>query len=141
MRCATICSADHALRRTGMQSPHRILVVEDSPLIRRRLLDALARLGDFDVLGSAESAQEAVDAIGRLQPEIVITDIRLKEGNGIDVVRHIRAHPYDPRPRIYVLTNYAYPEYKRECALIGADDFFDKSTEYDRLLATLRDVV
>jgi len=124
-----------------MQPPHRILVVEDSPLIRRRLLDALARLDDFDVLGSAESAREAVDAISRLHPGIVITDIRLKEGNGIDVVRHMRAHPYDPRPRIYVLTNYAYPEYKRECALIGADDFFDKSTEYDRLLATLRDVV
>ena len=121
-----------------MGLPTRILVVEDSALIRGRLLDALALLGGFDVLGCAESAQEAMDAIARLQPEIVITDIRLKEGNGIDVVRHVRAHPYEPKPLIYVLTNYAYPEYKRECALIGADDFFDKSTEYERLLTTLR---
>jgi DNA-binding NarL/FixJ family response regulator len=121
-----------------MPSPLRILLVEDSPLIRRRLLDELARLGGFDVLGCAESAQEAMRSIGSLRPDIVITDIRLREGNGIDVLRHVRAHPYEPRPRIYVLTNFAYPEYKRECALIGADDFFDKSTEYDRLLATLR---
>ena len=118
----------------------RILVVEDSALIRGRLLATLTQLGGFDVLGYAESASEAMDAITRLHPEIVITDIRLKEGNGIDVVRHVRAHPYDPKPRIYVLTNYAYPEYKRQCSLIGADDFFDKSTEYDRLLSTLRDV-
>ncbi len=123
-----------------MGTPMRILVVEDSALIRRRLLDTLTRLGGFDVLGYAESADEAVEAISRLHPEIVITDIRLKEGNGIDVVRHVRSHPYAPKPRIYVLTNYAYPEYKRECALIGADDFFDKSTEYERLLTTLRSV-
>ena len=117
----------------------RILVVEDSALIRRRLMDTLGALGGFDVLGYAESAAEAMDAISRLHPEVVITDIRLKEGNGIDVVRHLRAHPYQPKPRVYVLTNYAFPEYRRECALIGADDFFDKSTEYERLLATLRD--
>jgi DNA-binding NarL/FixJ family response regulator len=121
-----------------MESPRRILVVEDSTLIRRRLVDALAHLGGFDVLGYAESAEEAMDAISRLRPEVVITDIRLKAGNGIDVVRHVRAHPYEPRPQVYVLTNYAYPEYRRECSLIGADDFFDKSTEYERLLTTLR---
>ena len=68
----------------------------------------------------------------------MITDIRLKEGSGIEVVRQIRLHPYEPKPRIYVLTNYAYPEYKRQCALVGADDFFDKSTEYERFLSTLR---
>jgi DNA-binding NarL/FixJ family response regulator len=123
-----------------MATPMRILVVEDSALIRRRLLDTLAQLGGFDVLGYAESAEEAVEAITRLHPEIVITDIRLKAGNGIDVVRHMRAHPYDPKPIIYVLTNYAYPEYRHECSLIGADDFFDKSTEYERLLDTLRAV-
>ena len=119
----------------------RILVVEDSPLIRRRLLDTLAQLGRFDVLRYAESAEEAMAEISRLHPEIVITDIRLREGSGIDVVRHLRAHAYEPRPRIYVLTNYAYPEYRRKCSLIGADGFFDKSTEYDRLLTTLRSIV
>lgn len=121
-----------------MATPVRILVVEDSVLIRRRLLETLAELGGFDVLGYAESAAEAMDAITRLHPDVVITDIRLKEGNGIDVVRHARTHPYDPKPRIYVLTNYAYPEYKRQCSAVGADDFFDKSTEYERLLTTLR---
>jgi DNA-binding NarL/FixJ family response regulator len=127
-------------RDSDMGKPLRILVVEDSALIRSRLLDTLAQLDRYDVLGYAESAGEAKEAIGRLHPEVVITDIRLKEGNGIDVVRHVRAHPYEPKPRIYVLTNFAYPEYRRECSLIGADDFFDKATEYERLLETLRHV-
>jgi hypothetical protein len=41
-------------------------------------------------------------------------------------------------PKIYVLTNYAYPEYRRQCSLVGADGFFDKSAEYDSFLTALR---
>ena len=121
-----------------MPPPVRVFIVEDSPLIRKRIMENLDSLGGFDVVGFAEAEEAAVTAIVEAKPDVVITDIRLKEGNGIDVVRHMRAHPYDPKPRIYVLTNYAYPEYKRECSAVGADDFFDKSTEYERLLTTLR---
>ena len=74
-----------------------------------------------------------------LHPDIVITDIQLKEGSGIDVVRKIRAQPYTPRPRIFVLTNYAFPEYKRQCTVAGADEFFDKSSEYDRFLSLMHE--
>jgi CheY-like chemotaxis protein len=116
----------------------RTFVVEDSELIRGRIIEALEKCGTFDVVGFAESEKDAVRSIAQLRPELVITDIRLKEGSGIEVVRQIRQHPYEPKPKIYVLTNYAYPQYKRQCALVGADDFFDKSTEYDRFLSTLR---
>ena len=68
----------------------------------------------------------------------MITDIQLKEGSGIEVVRKVRARPYAPRPRIYVLTNYAFPEYKRQCSVAGADEFFDKSSEYDRFLLLMQ---
>ena len=125
------------------EKPHdltRVFVVEDSEMLRRRIVDNVLALGGFEVVGSAESEAEAVRAIAELKPDIVITDIRLKEGNGIAVVRHIRAHPYSPRPLIYVLTNYAYPEYKQQCSLAGADLFFDKSSEYDRFLEAMRPV-
>ena len=120
--------------------PHdltRVFVVEDSELLRRRIIDNVLALGGFEVVGFAESEEEAVRAIAELKPNIVITDIRLKHGNGIAVVRHVRAHPYSPRPRIYVLTNYAYPEYKEQCSLAGADMFFDKTSEYDRFLESM----
>ena len=120
-----------------MDGPIRVFVVEDSPLIRRRIIDNVQALGSFDVVGYAEAEAEAVDAIARTHPDVVVTDIRLKEGNGIEVVRQVRASD-QPQPKIYVLTNYAYPEYKRQCALVGADGFFDKSSEYDRFLSALQ---
>jgi DNA-binding NarL/FixJ family response regulator len=121
-----------------MRSPVRVFIVEDSPLIRKRIIDNLQSLGGFDVVGFAEGESAAVAAITETEPDVVITDIRLKEGNGIEVVRQVRQKDFTCRPRIYVLSNYANAEYRRQCELVGADDFFDKSGEYDRFLETLQ---
>jgi two-component system, OmpR family, response regulator len=118
----------------------RVFLVEDSPLIRKRIVDSLEAIGGFEVIGFAESEGDAVDAITDARPDVVITDIRLKQGNGIEVVRQVRGAPGTSQAKIFVLSNYAYPEYKRQCELVGADDFFDKSSEYDRLLDTLQRV-
>ena len=120
-----------------MNSPLRVFVVEDSELIRKRIIENVHSIGPFEVVGFAESEYEAVASIANLRPDIVITDIQLKQGSGIEVVRQVRAHPYAPRPRIFVLTNYAFPEYKRQCSVAGADEFFDKSSEYDRFLSLM----
>ncbi|HEV3239493.1 MAG TPA: response regulator [Casimicrobiaceae bacterium] len=121
-----------------MRSLVRVFVVEDSPLIRKRIIENLQSLGGFDVVGFAEAEDAAVAAIVAAKPDVVITDIRLKEGNGIEVVRQLRENAFVPQPRIYVLSNYANVEYRRQCELVGADDFFDKSGEYDRFLDALR---
>lgn len=121
-----------------MRLPVRVFVVEDSPLLRKRIIENLQALGGFDVIGFAEAEDVAVAAIVAAKPDVVITDIRLKEGNGIEVVRQLRKKAVSPRPRIYVLSNYANAEYRQQCALVGADDFFDKSGEYDRFLDALR---
>jgi DNA-binding NarL/FixJ family response regulator len=121
-----------------MESAVRVFVVEDSSLIRRRIIDNVEALGNFDVVGFAEGEREAIDAIERTRPDVVITDIRLKEGSGIEVVRKVREHASQPKPKIYVLTNYAYPEYKRQCSLVGADGFFDKTSEYESFLTALQ---
>lgn len=126
---------------TLMKPVLRVFVVEDSALIRRRIIDNVQSMGGFDVVGYAESEDEAVEAIARLRPDIVVTDIRLKEGNGIEVVRQVRAEDLSPRPKIFVLTNFAYPEYEAQCSLAGADAFFDKSSEYDSFLTQLRQVM
>jgi len=119
----------------------RVFVVEDSPIIRGRIVDNLNALGHFDVVGCAESADEAVEAIRNLRPDVIITDIRLKEGNGIEVVRQVRADDAVPRPKVFVLTNYDYPEYRDQCSAAGADAFFDKSAEYDLLLYDLQRLI
>ena len=134
---ATLESKSSA-KRAGI-APLRVFVVEDSELIRRRIVENVRAMGKFEIVGVAESEDEAVESIDKLRPDIVITDIRLKTGNGIEVVRHIRAQAYAPRPRVFVLTNYAFPEYRHQCVVAGADDFFDKSSEYDRFLELMHD--
>lgn len=116
----------------------RVFVVEDSPLIRKRIIENLHAMGGFNVVGFAEAEEAAVSAIVEAKPDIVVTDIRLKEGSGIEVVRKLRAQEFVSPLRIYVLSNYANAEYRRQCVLVGADDFFDKSGEYDRFLDALR---
>lgn len=118
----------------------RVFLVEDSPLIRRRIIDNLLSIGGFVVVGFAESEDDAVAAIAETKPDVIVTDIRLREGNGIEVVRQVRQAPAATPPKIYVLSNYASAEYRRECELVGADAFFDKSGEYDRFLDTLQHV-
>ena len=123
-----------------MRQAVRVFLVEDSPLIRKRIVDSLDSIGGFEVVGFAESEGDAVEAIVDTNPDVIITDIRLKQGNGIEVVRQVRRKASAAKAKIFVLSNYAYPEYKRECELVGADDFFDKSSEYDRFLDTLQHV-
>jgi len=118
----------------------RVFIVEDSPLIRKRIMDNLRSIGGFIVVGFAESEDDAVAAITETEPDLVVTDIRLKEGNGIEVVRQVRQASLAAPPKIYVLSNYASPEYRHECELVGADAFFDKSGEYDRFLDALQRV-
>ena len=121
-------------------SPVRVFIVEDSPLIRKRIMDNLRAIGGFIVVGFAESEDDAVAAITETEPDVIVTDIRLKEGNGIEVVRQVRQASLGSSPKIYVLSNYASPEYRHECELVGADAFFDKSGEYDRFLDALQRV-
>lgn len=123
-----------------MKQSLRVFLVEDSPLLRKRIVDSLDSIGGFEMVGFAESEDDAVGAIAETRPDVIITDIRLKQGNGIEVVRQVRRTTGAAQPKIFVLSNYAYPEYKRECELVGADDFFDKSSEYDRFLDTLQQV-
>ncbi len=124
-----------------MATPISVFIVEDSALIRNRIIDDINAMGDFDVVGFAESQDDAIESIEALRPQVVVTDLRLKEGSGIEVVRQVRARRARAPPRIFVLTNYASPEYRQKCLLFGADDFFDKSHNYGRFLASMHQIV
>src|SRR5688500_4688758 len=67
----------------------RVLVVDDEPLGRQRIIDLLHQERDVEISGTAESGAEAVAAIGRLHPDLVFLDIQMPDGTGLDVVRQI----------------------------------------------------
>jgi DNA-binding NarL/FixJ family response regulator len=117
-----------------------VYLVEYSTLARNRIREAVARLGDWEVVGEAEVANDAVTGVDSLDPDVVITDLLLKEGTGVDVVRRIRARHGPVRPVIYVLTNRASMAYRATLRAAGANGMFDKAREYGLLIEELRQV-
>jgi DNA-binding NarL/FixJ family response regulator len=84
-------------------------------------------------VGQAEDVATAISAIGRLRPDVVILDIRMPGGSGIDVLRQIKRDGIGPM--VIILTNYPYPGYRQRCLQAGADFFLDKSVEFDQIPA------
>ncbi len=109
----------------------KVFVADDSLIIREHLVTMLEELIDVEIVGQAGTVAETISAIEKLQPDVVILDIRLPDGSGIDVLQTIKQD--GPAPVVIVLTNYPYPAYRQRCLQAGADFFLDKSTEFDQI--------
>jgi DNA-binding NarL/FixJ family response regulator len=114
----------------------KILIVDDSEIMRERLKVMLSDITELENISQAEDVPEAISSFQKLNPEVVILDIRMPGGSGIDVLREIKKSTQPPL--VIILTNYPYPQYRRKCVDAGADFFFDKSTEFDRVGEVLK---
>jgi DNA-binding NarL/FixJ family response regulator len=106
-------------------------VVEDSDIVRTRLVAMLAETRGVEVAGEAASVADALARIPTEQPDAVLVDLRLPDGDGFDVIRAAKA--LTPAPVVVVLTSYAYPQLEAQGLAAGADWFLDKSTEFRRV--------
>lgn len=125
-------------RSSGVQdSPLRVFLVEDSPLLRDTFTEAATVPGHIEVVGYADSEGDAVEGINRCLPDVVIVDICLRDGNGLSLLRSLSQMIWIRLPVLIVLTNHADPEYAKACRALGADYFFDKSTEFEEAVDVL----
>lgn len=132
-----MCGADSRAMAPSGAAPLRVFLVEDSTLIRERLEEGLGATGDIAIVGHADCAQDAIDALNALQCDAVILDLQLRRGNGFAVLRMLRGAAHGPQPVIIVFTNFASPHYRDMSIRGGADYFFDKSRDYDRVREVL----
>lgn len=116
----------------------RVYVVEDCPNVRDSLLVFLHIPGKVEIIGLADSENEAVAAILAVPVDAVIVDLNLREGSGMAVIEKLRRAELTPQPKIIVFTNHVAPELKQRAMQLGADYFLDKSVEQDNLRATLQ---
>jgi two-component system OmpR family response regulator len=116
----------------------RVLLVEDSPLICGLIADIVDSVPGVTVIAKVESEREAVDAIGRIDPHVVILDLQLRKGTGFGVLRAVRDMPQ--APIVVVLTNFAIAAYRDAAFALGAHEFLDKSRDYDRLPGILSEI-
>lgn len=109
----------------------KVLIADDSPLLRDRLKGLLKKFEFVLVVGEAGNGTEALQLIRETDPDLAILDIRMPEINGIEVLKMIRES--GPRPLIIMLTNYPYKQYRERCLAEGADFFLDKNKDIEEL--------
>ena len=113
----------------------RVFLVEDSPMLRKRVEAMIAALPGAEIVGHAATAEAATSAILADPPEAVVLDIQLGRGSGFDVLRAVCERA--PQVAVYVLTNFASEAYRAAAERLGARGFFDKSNEFERLRQAL----
>ena len=116
----------------------RILIADDQTLIRagfRALLDAEP---DMDVVAECGTGDEAVRLAARDRPDVVLMDIRMPHGDGLDATRRILADPGLAGTRVIILTTFELDEYIAEAVRAGAAGFLVKDTEPAELLRAVR---
>jgi len=118
----------------------KVVIVDDSAAVRERLIIMISDLPGLEISGQAEDAQEGIRLIRELKPDVVLLDIRMPEGSGFDVLACIQ-NDVRPKPCVIVLTNYPYPQYQKKCLENGADYFFDKSSEFEKIVGILQTLI
>lgn len=113
-----------------------VLLVDDHELIRQGLAAAFSGADGFDVVGQAGSVAEGVAVAKRLRPQVVVTDVRLPDGSGLDVVRALRAR--SPSMGLVVLTMYAGDEQLFAAMDAGASAFVGKDSPTSTVLSAAR---
>ncbi|MCK6399022.1 EAL domain-containing protein [Thauera aminoaromatica] len=114
----------------------RIVIVEDSPLLRDNLIRLFADHPELSVLGSAAGEDAAVALIATQRPDTVLLDLSLSQGSGLGVLRRLRATP-GLAPRVLVLSSRPADPWEALCLDAGADAFLDKAGDPSVLLAQL----
>jgi DNA-binding NarL/FixJ family response regulator len=113
-----------------------VVLVDDHELIRQGLRRAFERTGDFTVVGEAGSVSQALDVIGSTSPDVVIFDVRLPDGSGLDAARKVRES--NPTMGIVVLTMYAGDDQLFGALEAGASAFVPKDAPAEDVISAAR---
>jgi len=111
----------------------RILLVDDSPAFRGLMQSYLGTVPEVEIVAEATDGDQAVDAVARLHPDLVLMDVRMPKMDGLEATRRIRAG--NESPRILLLTNHATAIPAGLAEEAGADALLDKAELADRLPA------
>src|ERR1700677_769992 len=124
---------------SGKRRARRVLIVDDHPIVRQGLRRVMENEDDLAVCGEAETARDARAAIKEQNPDVIIADISLKQGDGIELVRDVRAH--HPQLPILVLSMHDEAIYAERMLSAGANGYIMKQAASEQFLVALRRVL
>lgn len=117
----------------------KVFIVDDAEAIRERLTLTLSEIKGIQIVGEAQDSREARHRIPLQKPDAVILDLQLPDENGRHLIPWLKGLPKPPV--ILVLTNYDFPQYREACLKAGAEFFFDKSREFNRVTQVLKQIL
>jgi DNA-binding NarL/FixJ family response regulator len=122
--------------RDAMGTAIKLAVVDDHPLVRMGLSALFGTTGDVVVVGEGESCADAVALVRRARPDVILMDVRLPDGSGVEACRDIRSEA--PSTRVVMLTSYADDEAVAASIVAGAAGYLLKQTDPSRVIEAVR---
>jgi DNA-binding NarL/FixJ family response regulator len=118
----------------------RLFIIDDSSLVRERLHALLSEISGVEIVGEAADADEAMKGICELKPDAITLDIHLPGPNGFVVLQRLRRQwpKFMQAPIVIVLSNYPHEAYRRKALGMGANFFYDKSTDFEKVKDVLQ---
>ncbi len=116
----------------------KLLIADDSMQFRQGLAMLITDFIGIEEIEQAEDVPGAIEAIEIKKPDVVVLDLRLPGGSGIDVLKAVKSK--EQRPVFIVFTNYVSRTLRRGCMALGANFFFDKSFSQNELMVVLREL-
>lgn len=113
----------------------KVIIADDSSIIRERLVILLAGIPGIEVVGLADNIQSAATLIKQSNPDVLLLDIQMPGGSGIQLLQQLKEE--SPAPLVMMITANAFPQYRKRCLEAGADYFFDKSSDFKQIRETL----
>ena len=117
----------------------KVVIVDDSVEIQERLLTMLREIPGIEIAGQATTVAQAISTVHVLKPDVMILDLRLPDGSGLDVLRLTQREQI--QTRVIVLTNFPYPQYEQRARAAGAYAFLNKAKEFDRVADLVRSLI
>jgi two-component system response regulator DevR len=118
--------------------PLRVLLVDDHEVVRQGLASLLKATDDIVVAGEAGTVRDAIEEAERTRPDVVVMDVRLADGSGIEATREIRAH--QPQIQVLMLTSFADDEALFASIMAGAAGYVLKQVKSGELIRAIRTV-
>lgn len=118
-------------------SSKSILIVEDSVSITWRLLSFLREIENLEIIGSVRNGSSGLKRILSDTPDIVLLDLQLPGVNGLKIIETLRGKSKN-KPYIVVFTNNSNFYFKERCLSLGANEFYDKSVQFEEAVGAIR---
>jgi DNA-binding NarL/FixJ family response regulator len=114
-----------------------IFIVEDSPAVMERLVEAVGDIPNARVVGSAEAVATALEGVRQAQPRVLILDVQLRDGSGFRLLKRMRTEGVCRPETVIIVTNYPNDDYRNASRECGVEHFFDKGAEFHKVREVL----